>query len=476
MLPSLNNESFKTLSWILENAQKGFYLYTASTQMQRYVAEHFRKPNVAVYDYSRDNAPFSFGVLAQWAMHQDAKIFFIINMQVALREDNDIVNFNLSRDLLSDINGIWIFGMTPDTDNRLSRIAYDLYSFIRIQTHFEDEGIENELPVPIISDIPSGKYYDSYEEAFEQMQRYEDLRDELMALPLDSEPNRLLAAAVTLNNIAELYTNYGRYDDALILLTQILTIREKTLGEGHPDTITAYNNIGLVYYHQKDYTKSLEWYMKAVEMFDKEHPNIAAMYNNIALVYNSQNNYAEALKWHKKALEIHEKVFGKEHLNTASTYNNIALVYDDQRDYSKALEWYQKALEINKKVLGNEHPNTTATYSNIAGVYYVQGNYDKALELCNEVLIINEKVFDKQHPYVAKTYSNMADIYRDQGNYDKALELLLKSYKIRLIVFKGKHPATIKTYNYLKYNYFKLNPTKNETDFEIWLKEQLNNG
>jgi tetratricopeptide (TPR) repeat protein len=243
---ALNSESFNTLRWVLENAERGFYLYTASFQMQRRVAEHFRTPNIAVYDYSLNNAPFSFGVLAQWAMSQKAKVFFIINMQLALRDDKDIINFNLSRDLLSNFNCIWVFGMTQDADNHFSKIAYDLYSFIRIHAPFADEGIENEQSVQIAIEHPSGNYYDSYKEAVEQMERYSTLCNELMALLLDSETDRLLAAAITLENIAELYRNYGRYDDALRLLQRILAIREKVLGIEHPDTAATYNNIAFV--------------------------------------------------------------------------------------------------------------------------------------------------------------------------------------------------------------------------------------
>ncbi|MCL2624220.1 MAG: hypothetical protein FWD31_11200, partial [Planctomycetaceae bacterium] len=202
MSSNSNSESYDTLRWVLRNAERGFYVYTASHKMQRRVAEseYFKDFDIAVYDYSKNNAPYSFGVLAQWAMQQKCKAFFVINMQVALREEKDILNLNLSRDLLSMIDGIWVFGMTPDADNRLVKIAHDFYSFIRLQTHFENEGIESEAPAPVASSFPSEGYYGSYTDAEEQMQRYVGLRDELLALPMDSEPNHLLSAAITLAN------------------------------------------------------------------------------------------------------------------------------------------------------------------------------------------------------------------------------------------------------------------------------------
>jgi hypothetical protein len=121
-------------------------------------------------DYSKNNAPFSFGTLAQWAEKQDAKAFFVINIQVAFKDKNDIINFNLSRDLMTRIGCIWIFGLTPDADNRLSKTAYDFYSFIRVRAHFDDENVETRELIPDVSDVPHiDYYYRSYEEAEQQM-------------------------------------------------------------------------------------------------------------------------------------------------------------------------------------------------------------------------------------------------------------------------------------------------------------------
>ena len=210
-----NSEPISSMRWVFENAQNGFYLYTATPTMQRRVADFFGAYDIAVYDYGKNNAPYSFTDLAKWSVQQKARIFVIINMQIALREESDIISLNLSRDLFTKIDAIWVFGMTPDTDNRLVKIASDFYSFIRLQIHFEDEEIESEKLKPITVDIPTDKYYDSYDEAKGQMNRYADLCEELLTLPMDAEPERLLSAAATLESIAELYHNYGNYTYAM---------------------------------------------------------------------------------------------------------------------------------------------------------------------------------------------------------------------------------------------------------------------
>ena len=183
-----------------------------------------------------------------------------------------------------------------------------------------------------------------------------------------------------------------------------------------------YSKIGKGLRSQGDYPKALEWYYKALAIYEKvlgaEHPDTATTYNNIALVYHAQGDYPKALEWYFKALAIFEKALGAEHPDTATTYNNIALVYKAQSDYPKALEWYYKALEIKEKVLGAEHPSTATTYNNIAGVYYAQGDYAKALEWYYKALAIFEKALGAEHPYTAGTYNNIQKVLQRIGKSD----------------------------------------------------------
>ena len=124
--------------------------------------------------------------------------------------------------------------------------------------------------------------------------------------------------------------------------------------------------------------------------------------NNLANVYYIQGDYDKALEYYGKALAIYERVLGSEHPDTASTYNNLANVYYAQGDYEKALEYYGKALAIREGVLGSEHPDTARTYNNMAGVYYAQGDYGKAQEYCQRALKVYLDTFGEKHPGTKK--------------------------------------------------------------------------
>jgi tetratricopeptide (TPR) repeat protein len=478
-----NSEAYEALSWILENANSGFYIVTAPSHMQRELALRYKTPDIEIYDYSQNVASYSYSELDNWAeSHQSTNFYFILNMQLAMYNDEDLLRFNMSRDMLAKKHKAWVFFMTRETDDRLSTFAYDIYSYVRLKARFKQEkSIEYDNPKIMTIDAP---YY--VEGAKEALARYKDLEEELIALSIEDTPDdRLLAAAITLSNIAELYKNIADYRNALRLLEFVKKAREKVFGTKHPDTAATYNDIGLVYHDQGDYSETLDWYMKALAIRDKvlgkEHPETATMYNNIAMVYYNQGDYSDALDWHMKALVMREKVLGTEHSDTATTYGNIALVYDSKGDYSKALDWYMKSLAIIERVLGLEHPNTATIYNNIAIVYFSQGDYSKALDWHMKALAIREKVRGKEHQDTANSYNNIAIIYDSKGDYLNALDWYLKSYKILLSKLGAEHQKTVLVKRNMKISYnmaAKYSGTINQNSsepaepFEEWLKKR----
>ena len=214
------------------------------------------------------------------------------------------------------------------------------------------------------------------------------------------------------------------------------------MGTEHPDVARSYNNIGCVHDNQGDYAKALEYYSKAMIIFENifgtQHPFVATSYNNIGNVLESQGDYAKALEYHSKALAIRERVLGTEHPDVATSYNNIGHVYSEQGDYAKTLEYYSKALAIFEKVFGTEHPAVATSYNNTGYVYFHQGDYAKALEYYSKALDIREKVLGIDHPYTKQMkikveYTKMTMIATDPA--------AMQEYVFTETVVEGDTPA-----------------------------------
>ena len=102
----------------------------------------------------------------------------------------------------------------------------------------------------------------------------------------------------SLNNLAGLYDDQGRYADAEPLYKRSLAIREKALGPDHPDVATSLNNLAALYDDQGRYADAEPLYKRSLAIREKalgpDHPDVATSLNNLAALYTSQGRYADA--------------------------------------------------------------------------------------------------------------------------------------------------------------------------------------
>ena len=68
-----------------------------------------------------------------------------------------------------------------------------------------------------------------------------------------------------LNKLYKIYYKNGKYEDAEIILLEILDITKKNLPERHPDFLTALNNLAVIYFYQNKYLDAEISYLKVLE-------------------------------------------------------------------------------------------------------------------------------------------------------------------------------------------------------------------
>ncbi|KAF8465110.1 hypothetical protein BDZ91DRAFT_728791 [Kalaharituber pfeilii] len=251
----------------------------------------------------------------------------------------------------------------------------------------------------------------------------------------------------TVNNMAGVYEEQGKYSHALELYQRALAGYEKSLGVDHQSTLQTVSNVATVYMQQGKYSQALELYQRALAGREKslgvDHPSTLQTVSNVATVYMQQGNYSQALELYQRALAGREKSLGVDHPSTLSTVNNMAIVYEKQGKYSQALELYQRALAGKEESLGADHPSTLRTVNNMANVYEEQGKYSQALELYQRALAGKEESLGADHPSTLDTVHNMAVLYENQEKYSQALELYQRALAGREKALGTDHPDTV---------------------------------
>jgi len=157
-------------------------------------------------------------------------------------------------------------------------------------------------------------------------------------------------------NIGNIYFDQKRYDESFEYYNNALPILINHIGNDHVHIGKIYKNLGNIYFTQKKGIESLECYYKALPIlinWNNEDMDIGIIYNNIAYMYLINMKYDESLEFYNKALPILINLNGDKHNDIGIIYKNIALIYKktafiykNKHKYINAIEYIDKALDI----------------------------------------------------------------------------------------------------------------------------------
>jgi len=208
--------------------------------------------------------------------------------------------------------------------------------------------------------------------------------------------------------------------------------------EGH------YSDLGFHYKRAEDFSKGIEYYLKAGEKAEGiyAHEDAMEMYKE-ALKLAEKGDLDEKRKWkilenlgdvnkiigkHDISLEYYEKIPKKKikPKYKQRIYRKIANVYERKGEFNKAIETVKKGL----KERSNENMETSRLLSRKGFSKMRQGKYDQAKEDFLKALNICENInSDREY---ANINQGLGTVYSYQGKFNKAishLETALERWK-----------------------------------------------
>lgn len=183
----------------------------------------------------------------------------------------------------------------------------------------------------------------------------------------------------------------------------------------------AYNRLGGIAKHQKDYGNAIQYYNKAL-IIDKQHSNsfgIARVYNQLGLIATEQRKPVLALENYIFSLQAFEQI--EKQKQAARVAKNIGNVYLSQNANEDALVYFLKALEYTQlennsilkadicKRLGDTHINlenyekALKYYQNAAKIYSEKNAIESNIN--TEIVIATTYDFLNQNTLAKSTFS-----------------------------------------------------------------------
>ena len=266
-------------------------------------------------------------------------------------------------------------------------------------------------------------------------------------LAADKSP---LAKAKQLNATALRLMDNGDYINAEEPFEEALQIFKKELGETHPDSRKAVNNLAKLYLivakTQEDVDLEIAAYawrkLGRLRMpYDKNHwqvtdSRLGLQHVRFIKQFSDQqlqrwiealklsrtknqllrdNKVAEAKKAAKGIVDIRRVVLGEKNAQVADSMVDLAWLLDQTGEAVKARPLYEQAHDIYRTVLGKQHPRYATCKSKLAWSFERSGDYEKAKPLYEQALEIYGESLGTDHPEYHTAYDRLTDLLGHQA-------------------------------------------------------------
>ncbi|UKZ74973.1 hypothetical protein TrVFT333_002643 [Trichoderma virens FT-333] len=232
--------------------------------------------------------------------------------------------------------------------------------------------------------------------------------------------------AATMNKlsaISDLLGDLNEWKEKERLDERILTMRQKSLGVEHPDTLKTMAAIAITNFGQA---------------FADRDP--ATLRFDVFYKWSNSEYYIEkAYEIGMEVLTLRQKALGPTHPDTIASWKIIVEVQCGQGRYGAATKIAQKILGIQRRVHGKTHPNTLAAMEDLAYVYYIHGRDKKALHIREKILKLQKERAGGKNLATMLAMYNLAISWNQCGRHRDALTLMNECYKLQEDVFGFFH-------------------------------------
>ncbi len=272
--------------------------------------------------------------------------------------------------------------------------------------------------------------------------RNRDLTDEEMALALDE-----LDAALTGVNFTDVALErlvQGIFDRAIAAVDEQFADQPLMKARLLRTMARSLDRIGLL-------QKAMSVQVRALEIRQRElgedHPDTLASTHDKAALLRKLGRYDEAEEWLTEAIEGRRRILGDEHEETLSSINSRGVLLQRQERLDEAEPYVREALAGHRRALGDDHPSTLTILNNLSTLMYRMGRVDEAESYGRDALKERRAVLGDDHPDTLQSLSNLGAFFSGQGRHDEAEPYLLEALETRRRVLGDLHPDTLSSIN-----------------------------
>lgn len=273
------------------------------------------------------------------------------------------------------------------------------------------------------------------------------------ALSISLQEGDKLGEANTYVVLGNLNSNQKLYAQAINFYGKAIPLFEKEKQAAL--VLKTRKQLGGAYEKNSAYDNALDQYKKGLQEAEeaKNSSEVLAFKNAMANIYKLQGKNEEALALYKEVLQKEKKKQNKSGAREA--YDNMGDVYIQQNRVEEAKEVYQSAQE--SALEDKDQKSLSKSYDKMANTYKLEGKTEDELELRKKKAAVSDERNDEEA--LAKDYLEIGQLYLAQKKTDQALNYLNRSVNLSknkgLLEVEAKSQAAISDVYKQQQNYSK---------------------
>jgi len=225
------------------------------------------------------------------------------------------------------------------------------------------------------------------------------------------------------------------------LLQSALAGMREELGDDHPNTMVTRSNLAAVFFDQEKHDEALPLVEEALEtsirVLGPTHPSTLVTRNNHAYQIGALGHLtgdadmlSDAEELLREVIEDFGESLGPDHFDCLVSRNNLAEVLDWAGRTEEALEVSQGALDARRRLLGPAHTRTLLTLNHC--VYYLRklGRQAEAADLLTQALAELPSGSAAERDFRPDLLANLGFCMRHLGLHDEAERRLLEALEL----------------------------------------------
>jgi signal transduction histidine kinase len=220
------------------------------------------------------------------------------------------------------------------------------------------------------------------------------------------------------NNYGNVYLEESNYQQALDYFIRAVKLFEQPLQDAYGQCL-ALSNIGNIEYRLGNYDKALNYASQSMQLAKQKSliPQTGYAHKLLGLIYRKQKKYDSALIEYKQAQQVYLTL--GDIRSAAELLQNVGNIYFDQEQHAAALKNYTESLNLARKI---QNKSITAyAYSAIGQANYILKKNDAALLYLDSACIAAKELNNAY--LLLDTYMAISATHEAKGDFKKALSI-----------------------------------------------------